>query len=556
MSSESSEKSISDEEVPECISEKIDEGWDQDRAVAACLNMAEEGSYDGDAIVSSITGLSVKEVNKAVEDIDTQPTQEMADVASEVLEKIDDSEFDNDDCGTRTGLERANQLENREDLSADTIGRMVSFFARHDGNQEVDNDVDSKWEDCGFVAWQLWGGDPGRDWAERKLEEIEEEREEDSVNETNTMSLNKDVEHEDKKFIDVEPNTKNTEIVKEEQENGEIFVNVPIQALSEDRDGDYINEKGQEKIIEQLKTGQVPMFFNHGVGSSAAHYDARDIVGQFVDGETRDSTTIAKARLRMVEGENGEEKLHSDAKEIVNLLKQDMPLGFSVGFIAQETEERKDGEGMEISDLDLMEVSAVGIPSNPDAVPQAMGEAVQMAKNAGLSKSKIKSTIEKAFQDTMSEKQESTEDSTDENSKSEVKQMTSEDVEMLMDAVSSRVGEHISMAMDEAEDELMEMIDEEDTEEEPDEEEGDNPDEEDEYDDDEEEMNQDGASDHTEESEGEKDSAESEDKDTDVESTAEKNKQGSGTITTQDEKDEGSEDSEDKSQELDPRMIV
>jgi len=119
-----------------------------------------------------------KGLSEAVDGVDTEPTQEMANVASEVLEKIEDSEFDNDDCGTRVGLERANQLENQEELSADTINRMVSFFARHDGNQKVNDDVDSKWEDCGFVAWQLWGGDAGREWAERKQEEIKDAKNE------------------------------------------------------------------------------------------------------------------------------------------------------------------------------------------------------------------------------------------------------------------------------------------------------------------------------------------------------------------------------------------
>jgi hypothetical protein len=47
-------------------------------------------------------------------------------------------------------------------VSDSTIGRMVSYFARH----EVDKDgegwgVDSK----GYQAWLLWGGDPGRAWA-------------------------------------------------------------------------------------------------------------------------------------------------------------------------------------------------------------------------------------------------------------------------------------------------------------------------------------------------------------------------------------------------------
>lgn len=151
-------------------------GYDDfDDCVSQNQDKADPEAYCG--VIKKKTEQS-KNLAEAVQGVETVPTDEMSEVASEVLEKIEDSEFDNDDCGTRVGLERANQLENREELSADTINRMVSFFARHDGNQAVDDDVESKWEDCGFVAWQLWGGDPGREWAERKQEQIEDAKNE------------------------------------------------------------------------------------------------------------------------------------------------------------------------------------------------------------------------------------------------------------------------------------------------------------------------------------------------------------------------------------------
>ncbi len=135
-----------------------------------------------------------KDLKEAISDVNTEPTEEMAEIASTVLEKIKDPELDNDECGTRVGLERANQLENQEELSADTIGRMVSFFSRHDGNQSINDDVDNKWEDCGYVAWQLWGGDPGREWAERKQEQIEDAKEQILSGEKSNMTEQKDEE--------------------------------------------------------------------------------------------------------------------------------------------------------------------------------------------------------------------------------------------------------------------------------------------------------------------------------------------------------------------------
>ena len=54
------------------------------------------------------------------------------------------------------------QLLHRQELSPQTIDRMVSYFARH----EVDKQG-SSWETYGKgrQAWDGWGGDPGRRWA-------------------------------------------------------------------------------------------------------------------------------------------------------------------------------------------------------------------------------------------------------------------------------------------------------------------------------------------------------------------------------------------------------
>jgi len=65
--------------------------------------------------------------------------------------------------GTAVGIARAKQLANRDPVSLSTIKRMVSFFARH----EVDKKGEGWGKDSkGFQAWLLWGGDPGRRWAE------------------------------------------------------------------------------------------------------------------------------------------------------------------------------------------------------------------------------------------------------------------------------------------------------------------------------------------------------------------------------------------------------
>jgi hypothetical protein len=77
-------------------------------------------------------------------------------------------------AGTQVGWTRANQLAKGEPVSLDTIRRMVSFFARHEGNETVKPELkDTPWKDNGYVAFLLWGGQAGNDWAKDILSKNE-----------------------------------------------------------------------------------------------------------------------------------------------------------------------------------------------------------------------------------------------------------------------------------------------------------------------------------------------------------------------------------------------
>lgn len=66
--------------------------------------------------------------------------------------------------GTPVGVARAVQLKNRRPVSLDTIARMYSYFSRHAVDKRPGWD-DPKNPSTGYIAWLLWGGDPGRLWA-------------------------------------------------------------------------------------------------------------------------------------------------------------------------------------------------------------------------------------------------------------------------------------------------------------------------------------------------------------------------------------------------------
>ena len=74
--------------------------------------------------------------------------------------------------GTEVGVARARDISNMRNLSLDTVTRMNSYFARHEVDKEALgwNQGEEGFPTAGRIAWQLWGGDPGKDWAARILE--------------------------------------------------------------------------------------------------------------------------------------------------------------------------------------------------------------------------------------------------------------------------------------------------------------------------------------------------------------------------------------------------
>jgi hypothetical protein len=73
--------------------------------------------------------------------------------------------------GTEVGVARARDLSNGKGIPEETLKRMVSFFARHSV------DPKSGPTSAASIAWGLWGGTEGYEWAKRELAKIERERE-------------------------------------------------------------------------------------------------------------------------------------------------------------------------------------------------------------------------------------------------------------------------------------------------------------------------------------------------------------------------------------------
>jgi len=157
---------------------------------------------------------------------------------------------------TPVGLARANQLANREPISLDTVQRMVAYFDRH----EIDKEG-ATWSEQGkgWQAWYGWGGDEGRAWARRILQE-------------NTMSTKASRRHSESDMEALRMAAyHNRETMKALRTVGYDGMK-PKSAVKAEHDSVTLSER--QVAMYDMYEGIVEMYgvFDKGIGANGAHY--------------------------------------------------------------------------------------------------------------------------------------------------------------------------------------------------------------------------------------------------------------------------------------------
>lgn len=113
------------------------------------------------------------------EGIDFVPPQSVADAAARGLElrkKFKRGGLSPQEAGKQgigSGVIRAASLKNRQKLSPETVKRMANYFSRHAIDLRSEAAKKSSEPTAGEIAWLLWGGDPGKTWAEKVKAQME-----------------------------------------------------------------------------------------------------------------------------------------------------------------------------------------------------------------------------------------------------------------------------------------------------------------------------------------------------------------------------------------------
>jgi HK97 family phage portal protein len=171
---------ITPNEKREMMSFGIDEENEQlnDYFVPANLIPMKAAEMDMDLVANAAVGVDVaksivkEETPKKKAESYSDYPQTASNNAKRMIEWREKYGRDVVQGGTEIGWRRANQLANREPLSLDVVSRMAQFN-RHRENATIDPQYKGEpWKDRGYVAWNLWGGTAGVDWAIRTMEKL------------------------------------------------------------------------------------------------------------------------------------------------------------------------------------------------------------------------------------------------------------------------------------------------------------------------------------------------------------------------------------------------
>jgi tRNA nucleotidyltransferase/poly(A) polymerase/2'-5' RNA ligase len=76
--------------------------------------------------------------------------------------------------GIGSGVQRAVNLKNRDTISPQVIKQMKGFLSRSEKSSKISPEHKGEpWNDKGYVAWLLWGGDPAKAWVDKIIRQMD-----------------------------------------------------------------------------------------------------------------------------------------------------------------------------------------------------------------------------------------------------------------------------------------------------------------------------------------------------------------------------------------------
>jgi len=277
--------------------------------------------------------------------------------------------------GTSVGIARARDISNGKSLPLATVKRMKSFFARHEVDKKAEGfrPGEKGYPSNGRIAWAMWGGDAGKSWSEKIVNQSERNMDLTSMTERHVI----DVEETNDEYIVAFAKAEQVAEEPEEREAEEVETrDLPVQTqyrmgsvrmMDEEQDRRVMmsisstnpveREFGYEVLehnassvdMEFMSSGKAPLLLDH---------DARQQIG-VVERAYMDKDKL-RAQVRFSKSAMAEEVY----RDVVDGIRGNVSIGYQIQGMNKDENGYKDKPLYRVHQFKPLEVSMVSIPAD------------------------------------------------------------------------------------------------------------------------------------------------------------------------------------------------
>jgi len=277
--------------------------------------------------------------------------------------------------GTSVGIARARDISNGKSLPLATVKRMKSFFARHEVDKKAEGfrPGEKGYPSNGRIAWALWGGDAGKSWSEKIVNQSERIMDLTSMTERHVI----DVEETQDEFI---VSFAKAEQVAEEPEEREVEQvekrDLPVQTQYRMGSVRMMDDESDRRVMMSISStnpverefgyevlehnaGSVDMeFMSSGKAPLLLDHDARQQIG-VVERAYMDNDKL-RAQVRFSKNAMAEEVY----RDVVDGIRGNVSIGYQIQGMTKDENGYKDKPLYRVSSFKPLEVSMVSIPAD------------------------------------------------------------------------------------------------------------------------------------------------------------------------------------------------
>jgi len=277
--------------------------------------------------------------------------------------------------GTSVGIARARDISNGKSLPLATVKRMKSFFARHEVDKKAEGfrPGEKGYPSNGRIAWAMWGGDAGKSWSEKIVNQSERimdltsmtERHVIDVEETNDEYIvafakaqevaeepeEREVEQVEKRDLPVQTQYRTGSVrLMDDESDRRVMMSISSTNPVEREFGYEVLEHNISSVdMEFMSSGKAPLLLDH---------DARQQIG-VVEKAYMDNDKL-RAQVRFSKNAMAEEVY----RDVVDGIRGNVSIGYQIQGMTKDENGYKDKPLYRVSSFKPLEVSMVSIPAD------------------------------------------------------------------------------------------------------------------------------------------------------------------------------------------------